>query len=224
MDQGNLSLGAPAAVTTTLFDDRTLATLAAVNEEFLRLLTELYAARPGEPVLGIASHHLRTLAGAGAQRRRVLARVPFTLFDLRLRDDRWWEWLAGSAAAVNDGVALRVDASVAEFAKLALTCAWHLAGLSEPAVRIAFGVGDGALCALQRLSLGEIGPLALRAAAGIDARFGASDAFWRLLARHAIAQDPEAAQGLRLIGLQLIGMEAARARGWNRRGRRLAVP
>jgi hypothetical protein len=213
------------AAGAAMLDDRLLLTLAAANDAFLRLAAELHAGRPGEPALGIGARQLQSLAAVGPHRRNALAGMPFALFDLRLRDDRWWESLAAASIAVNDGAAARhADARVAEFARFALTLAWHLAQVSETTARLTLGAGDGALRLLRCASLGAVDALALRAAGTVGARFAASEPFWRLFIRCAVAPDADAVLGLKLIGLQLMGMEAARARGVDRRARRLAVP
>jgi len=228
MDQRSLGLGQGpdgSGSAISLFDDRLLLTLASANDAFLRLATELHAAWPGQDALGIAGHHLASIAALGPHRRNALAGLPYALFDLRFRDDGWWAAWAGGAPAVNDGPQASLpDSRASEFARYGLTLAWHLSQVSEAAARIALGLGDGALAVLRSAPLGAVDSLAAQASTGLATRFACSTPFWRLFIQGALAPDAETHAGLRLLGLQLMGMEAARSRGVQRRSRRMAVP
>ncbi|MCC7200751.1 MAG: hypothetical protein IT483_14665 [Gammaproteobacteria bacterium] len=229
MDQGTLRLepgpDAPGQAAGSLFDDRLLLTLASANDAFLRLAGELHGAWPAEGALGIAAHHLASLAALGCHRRNALAGLPYVLFDLRFRDDGWWAALSGGAPSVNDGAeSVRPDLRVVEFARYGLTLGWHLAQVSEASARIALGMGDAALAVLRGAPLGAVDGLAARAGTGLTARFAGSLPYWRLFIQAALAPDAGTNAGLRLLGLQLMGMDAARSRGVQRRSRRTAVP
>jgi hypothetical protein len=229
MNQRNLRLGPVAGngaeANAALIDDRLLLTVAAANDAFLRLAADCHARHPGAPAFGIAAHQLQSVAAIGHHRRNALAALPYAVFDLRLRDDRWWSTLAGAPASVNDALGPpRPEPRQAEFARFALMFAWHVAQLSETASRLVLGAGDAAIGALAGMSLGAVDSLAGRVAGAVGARFAANEVFWRLFVQCSVAPRPDSALALRLLGLQLMGMEAARVRGLDRRARRLAVP
>jgi hypothetical protein len=229
MDQGSLRLepgpDASSQLASSLFDDRLLLTLASANDAFLRLAGEMHGTWPGQGALGFAGHHLASLAALGSHRRNALAGLPYVLFDLRLRDDGWWAGFSGAAPSVNDGAeSTPPDLRVIEFARYGLTLAWHLAQVSEASARIALGMGDAALAVLRSAPLGAVDGLAGRAGVGLAARFACSAPYWRLFIQAALAPDAGTHVGLRLLGLQLMGMDAARSRGVQRRSRRTAVP
>jgi len=96
--------------------------------------------------------------------------------------------------------------------------------VSEAASRLVLGAGDAAIASLAGMSLGAVDCLAGRVAGALGARFAANETFWRLFVHCAVAPGPDSALALRLLGLQLMGMDAARVRGLDRRARRVAVP
>jgi hypothetical protein len=201
-----------------LINARTVTTIAGVNEAFLALLVRLAGERPGQPVLGVPPAALRAIATCGAQRCLEAASLPYALFDLRFLDERYWATQAAGTAAVHDAEAAgHVGHEVVAFVQTAVTAAWHLAQLSEGGARLALGMAAGTHGVLAALPMSALAWLPRRLAPALAARFCARGSFWPLFAECAARPTDERAAALRRLGLQLTGMEGARAQSLHRR-------
>lgn len=226
-DQMSLALppsGSAQWVEQALPDARTVDALAGLNRDFLELAARLVAARPDAPPLGLP----RRIAGGLARAQATLGaalRLPFALFDLRFRDGRYWQSQAAAAVAVRDGGAGAATApGVQPFTRNALTFAWHLVQRDAAAAGLALGLESGTARAIGELPVGALEGLARRTAPVLAARFCKRELFWELLLEEPAGRAPGAQRlaRLRLLGQQLQGMEAARARQLHRRARRSA--
>lgn len=228
-EQISLGLPPPAGnahwLERTLFGERVLADMADVNGEFVRLLLELHACRPGMPVLGLPAHLVPPMARRGWTATGG-PRLPFVLFDLRFRDSVFWGEQSAGATSIRDGDAARLaDARIVRFARTALTLGWHLAQSDPQAARLALGLDSVTATLLAGLSVGALDALARRAAPALAARFCTRERFWWLLGDClGPAADPACVQRVRLLGLQLLGADAARAQQLYRRPRRITQP
>jgi len=203
-------------------DERTVAALVGLNRDFLALVGELGAARPGMPALGLPGHLAAGAARAAAAIGTRL-RLPFALFDLRFRDGRYWQSQAAAAAAVRDGPGAAVTETRAlHFTRAALTFAWHIVQRDGAAARLALGLDGGTEAVIGELPVGALDGLARRTAPVLAARFCTRERFWELLLGDAAGQaaTPQRLARMRLLGQQLQGMEAARLRQLHRRARR----
>lgn len=228
-EQVSLGLPPPAGSThwleRTPFGERTLADIADVNGEFMRLALEFHALRPGMPVLGLPAHLVprmvrRGWPGAGAPR------LPFVLFDLRFRDAAFWREQVAGATAIREGDAARpADARLVRFARTALTLGWHLAQSDPQAARLALGLDSVTATLMADLSVGALDALSRRVAGALAARFCTRERFWWLLGDAlGPAVDPACVERVRLLGLQLQGADAARVQQLYRRTRRSTQP
>jgi len=225
-EQAPLALPPPAGTAhwdeNVLFSRRLTESLAGINGQFLALVADLHAARPGMPVLGLPAHVL-VLLGRRGERGPGLP-LPYGLYDLRFRDERFWSQAVATAIAVRDAQApAGVEPRVVRFARDAVTFAWHLAQ-SEPQVAgLALGAGRATLELLAQVPVGALKALARRTAPALAARFCTRECFWQqLCAALRVGPDEPAVARLKLLGLQLQGSEAARAQQIHRRVRRSA--
>lgn len=202
-------------------DERTVDELARLNRDFLALLGELGASRPGMPALGLPGH----LAGGAARSAAAIGprlRLPFALFDLRFRDGHYWQSQAAMAASVRDGPgAAAGEPRALPFTRAALTFAWHVVQRDGATARLALGLDGGTDAVIGALRVGVLDGLARRTAPALAARFCTRQRFWELLldGTPEEAAAPERLARMRLLGQQLQGMEAARLRQLHRRGR-----
>ena len=222
--QAPLALPPPAGTAhwgeDTLFSSKLTAELGRLNSAFLALAGELHALRPGIPVLGLPAHILVQLGRTGGSTAATV--LPYAIYDLKLRDERFWRIEAAAASAVNDSQPpVAVDRRVVLFTRQALTLAWHLAQVDPRVTRLSLGMDGGPQEILAGLPVGTLDAMALRVAPVVSARFCTRERFWSLLAG-AVRFPPGDAEleRLRLLGLQLQGAEAARAQLLHRRLRR----
>ena len=201
-------------------DERTVMALAGLNRDFLGLVGNQAAASPGQPALGLPAQ----LAGGAARAAAlngVKLRLPFALFDLRFRDGRYWSAQASAAAAVRDGpAAATLDPRVLQFTREVLIFAWHTVQRDAAAARLTLGLDDGTESVLSDLPVGALEGVARRSAPVLAARFCSRERFWELLLGDGQSATPQRLTRMRLLGQQLQGMEAARARLLHRRARR----
>ena len=223
--QQPLALSPPAGtadwVERVLVEPRSLRALAGLNEAFLALLFELHSLRPGQPALGLPAHLLPPPCPA-PRAVTVLAELPCALFDLRFRDARCWQAQAARAAAVRDGCRIPLaEPALAAFTRAALTFAWHLAQDHERSARLLLGIEPATARVLVDLPVGALDALAHGMAPQLGARFCTREVFWGSM-RDALRVPSDAArrERLRRLGLQLHGMDSARAQQLHRRGRR----
>jgi hypothetical protein len=202
-----------------LFNPKIVEALASVNGAFLALAIELQAARPGVPVLGLPGAVLASLQRCPSAAFRLP--LPYALFDLRFRDERFWRSEARAARGIQDGTVFPVaDTRLLRFARSALMLAWHLAQLDYRVARLALGVEPGTQEALESLPVGALDSFARRLAPAVSARFPTRQRFWsQLVAALRVSTDTDSVARLRLLGLQLQGAEAARVQQLHRRVR-----
>jgi hypothetical protein len=207
-----------------LFSQKVMSELGGLNARFISLLVELHGSRPGMPALGLPSHSLPPLLRAtGVEERLVL---PFALFDLRFRDERFWTYESRAASAVQDGQPTpAADTRLLRFAHAVLTLAWHLVQVDPRVARLALGMAPGTQQVLEATPIGLLDALARRTCPAVSARFCTRERFWGHLGS-ALRLPPDSGQleRLRLLGLQLQGADAARAQQLHRRLRRSTQP
>lgn len=206
--------------------ERTVSELTGLNRDFLTLAGELGADRPGMPALGLPGHLAVGVARAAVATGPRL-RLPFALFDLRFRDARFWHSQAAGAAAVHDRqAATAIETRTLRFARAALTFAWYLVQRDGAAARLVLGLDSGAEAAIAGLPVGSLDGVARRTAPALAARFCTRERFWELLVESPTGQAAtrERLRRLSLLGQQLQGMDAARARQLHRRAWRGPQP
>jgi hypothetical protein len=205
-----------------LFNPRILEAISSLNGAFIALAIELQGARPGVGVLGLPAAVLAPLQRCPAGPFGLP--LPYALFDLRFRDERYWKSEARAARGIQDGSRTQLaDTRLLRFARSGLMLAWHLAQLDHRVARLALGVEPGTQEALESLPLGVLDSFARRLAPAVSARFCARQRFWsQLIAALRIPTESGRLARVKLLGLQLQGAEAARVQQLHRRVRRSA--
>jgi len=207
-----------------LFGPRIVEALSSVNGAFIGLAIDLQAMKPGMPVLGLPASALAALQRCSGAAFRLP--LPYALFDLRFRDERFWKAETRAARGIQDGGRMPVaDNRLLRFARSGLMLAWHLAQLDFRVARLALGVEPGTQEALESLPVGALDSFARRLAPAVSARFATRQRFWSQLTT-ALRMPTEAArlERLKLLGLQLQGAESARVQQLHRRLRRITLP
>lgn len=224
-DQAPLALPPPAGSAhwgeETLFGSRVTAALSSVNGAFVVLAGELHSLRPGMPALGLPGHVLADLARVGGVPRAL--DLPYALYDLRFRDERFWRLETAASRAVNDAQpAAAADARLLRFVRAAVTLAWHLVQTEPRVARLSLGIEPGVHDLLASLPVGALEQLARRVSPSLSARFCTRDRFWGMV-NSVLRFGPAAGRvdRLRLLGLQLQGAESARTQQIHRRLRRI---
>jgi hypothetical protein len=205
-----------------LFGPKIVEALSSVNGAFIALAVELQAIKPGAPVLGLPGPVLASLQRCPEAAFRLP--LPYALFDLRFRDERFWKSETRAARGIQDGGRTAVaDNRLLRFARSGLMLAWHLAQLDYRVARLALGVEPGTQEALESLPVGALDSFARRLAPAVSARFASRQRFWsRLVAALRMPTETARLERLKLLGLQLQGAESARFQQLHRRVRRIA--
>lgn len=223
-EQAPLALAPPAGAASwaedTLLPVRLGEELARLNGAFAALAVDCHAQRPGMPAFGLAGHVMAGLARVpvGAS----LPALPFALFDIRFRDERYWKAELAACGSVHDALpAIAAEPRVRRFARGAVTLAWHMAQVAPGAARLALGLDTATLDGLAGLPVGSLDTLARRVAPAVAARFSTRERFWSLIASAMrFPGDATRLERLRWLGLQLQGAESARLQQLHRRLRR----
>ncbi len=190
-----------AYLARAVVDASALHSIREANLAFLTLLAQ--TAVEGTEHFGLPAtvgERARALEPAA---RVIAADCPYTLFDLRFADTRFWREraLAGAAPA-------GVDAGPpAAFARAAVFLAWHLVHSNELAAALAFGMGARAQRVWKGLPVSALEDAARLATPHLAARWPRHPTFWTRLLESA--PDPAGAnvEAVRLLGLQLIAAD-----------------
>ena len=199
---------------------RILASLRAANLAFLELLggsgsTGIAA------VCGVPAPYAHRLAARPEASQAVAGALPFTLFDLRFRDEPFWRSAVAGSASVQDATAAAgAHPGALSFARVALVFAWHAVDVCAPSAALALGTSDGVLRLVGDLPLASIEPLSHRLAPALAARFAGRDLFWQRLTDCLRDPDSQQLERVCLLGLQLHGTDSARGQQLQRRVRR----
>jgi hypothetical protein len=203
-----------------LLGPKVIDALASVNGAFIALALELRATGRGATVLGLPEPILASLQRCPAGAFRLP--LPYAVFDLRFRDERFWRLETRAARGIQDGARAAVcDSRVLRFARSGLVLAWHLAQLDRRVARLALGVEEGTREALESLPLGTLDSFARRLTPAVSARFAGRPRFWsQLIAALRVPSETARLERLKLLGLQLQGADSARVQQLHRRLRR----
>jgi hypothetical protein len=155
-----------------------------------------------------------------AEQRVALARCPYALFDLRFHDDAHWLSRLQEAAGWRVADQAAVDGECADFARLALFFAWHLASTTALAAQLVLGMNDGTAEALRRMTVDRLPALAAAEARHLSPRWAHCAAYWNTLMHAAARPDPLLLRRAQLFGLQLAAGARLPPAGQQRRSAR----
>jgi hypothetical protein len=137
-----------------------------------------------------------------ASQRAAAAHCPYALFDLRFHDEAHWtarlqgaaQWRVADEAAEED---------IANFVRLALFYAWHVATTTRHAARLLLGMSERTAVAFRATTLNCLPTLVASETANLSVRFLESGAYWSALVSAAVRRDEHKLRRIQLFGLQL---------------------
>jgi len=182
-----------------------------MNKTYLGVLALGTSNRVNDADRTDASHF--RLAAADIESQSRLARSPFTLFNARFHDSRFW--LAQmKPTSVGEPPQRYLDfhtphSPLSAFTDVALFYAWHLVRSNASAARILLGMSKSALKAFQSLPLHRIQRVAAEQSQLVTLRWCDHQAFWQEMLEAARLNVVERLEDLRLLGIQLIASEVA---------------
>jgi len=196
--------------TKAVLDPTTLDSIREANLAFLALLAPPRAGGPAAAAYGLDAGTVAAVARLDPFARRVVASLPYTLFNARFEDPGFW--IAVIRDAAHPGSASLSDE--ATFARTAVFLAWHLVHGEELTPAMVLGMGPAVASAWRRLPLSAIDFAATRALPALEARWIDHPRFWMKLASTGRPGARPGNVALRDLGLQLLaaqGLAPARA-------------
>jgi len=179
------------------------ASLRDLNHRFF----DLMAARTQEWTASASDGWLPTLAGKVAPlsraQRAAAAACPYALFNLRFEDEAYWRLRLQNVAPCRVEDELIIGDDTANFARLALFFAWHVAASAGLAAQLLLGMNGSTGAALRRLTVNDLPALVMTEAPNLRARWSECGAFWSALTAAAGRDDSAALRRVQLYGLQL---------------------
>lgn len=194
----------------SLLDGATWRTLSSINLAFLDLATELAEVGRLKQIAALPSRVIDAFIDPAAA-PRLCHRLPYSLFDLRFGDGKFWTAAAAAVRDVqDDGGHAATDERVIAFTRTVVMLMWHLAQTRPAAARLVFGASPATIAAIAGTPIAAIERLARRVAPALAARFGSRTRFWLQFEGCAARPDSGSVDSLRRLGLQIQGAESAR--------------
>jgi hypothetical protein len=184
------------------FSVEVLAPLHDLNTRFLDLLGERAGGFGPCGALALPAGASERLAPMTALQKAAAAHCPYALFDLRFHDeDHWQARLQGAERwrVADDGA----QDDTANFVRLALFYAWHVANTSRYAARLLLGMSERTAGAFRATTFPCLPALVTGETANLSARFQDCGAFWSALVSAAVRRDERHLRKIQLFGLQL---------------------
>ncbi len=186
----------------TSFSVEVLAPLYDLNLRFLDLVGARVAGWriPGAPSLpGAAAEQVAPMSPS---QKAAAAHCPYALFDLRFHDEAHWharlhgagQWRIADEAAQEE---------TANFVRLALIYAWHVAATTRYAAPLLLGMTERTASAFRATTLNCLQALVASETEHLSARFCNCGAYWSALTSAATRRDEHRLRRIQLFGLQL---------------------
>lgn len=183
----------------------TLGSLYALNHRFLDLCASHTDGWPAAQRIRLPGEMPARVAPLSTAQRAAAAHCPYALFDLKFGDEEHWRQRFAAAAAgewrVSDAAPAGGDA--AEFVRLAIFFAWHLASSAAGSARLILGMHGQTAGAFRAAAITSLPSLAAGEIRNLSARWCTSDAYWSALTRAAALPSAEKLRKAQLFGLQL---------------------
>jgi hypothetical protein len=176
-----------------------LAPLHDLNHRFL----DLVGSRPGAWCLRDSLRLPGRVTPLTTAQRAAAASCPYALFDLRFHDDDHWRSRLGLAGEWHVADEVAVERDTAEFVRLALFYAWHVAATTRLAAQLILGMNEHTVAAFRGVTLNCLPALVASEAANLTARWSDSDLYWCALLYAASRPDTTRLRRIQLFGLQL---------------------
>jgi hypothetical protein len=184
------------------FSVEVLAPLHDLNLRFLDLAGAHAGGWRTSGALELPAGASERLAPLTASQRAAAAHCPYALFDLRFHDEAHWNARLHGAAqwrVADDGA----PEDAANFVRLALFYAWHVATTTRYAAQLLLGMSERTAIAFRATTLNCLPTLVASEATNLSARFLNSGAYWSALVSAAVRRDENKLRKVQLFGLQL---------------------
>ena len=184
------------------FSVEVLAPLHDLNLKFLDLAGAHADGWRVSRALGLPPGVSERLAPMAASQRAAAANCPYALFDLRFHDEAHWSTRlrgAGEWRVADEGT----EEAAANFVRLALFYAWHVANSTRYAAQLLLGMSERTADAFRATMLNCLPALAASETAHLSARFLDCGAYWTALVSAAVRRDELRLRKIQLFGLQL---------------------
>ncbi|HEX4152697.1 MAG TPA: hypothetical protein VHY75_10880 [Steroidobacteraceae bacterium] len=187
------------------FSVEVLAPLYDLNLRFLDLL----ASRGARRIRGsedLPAGTWERVAPMSAPQRAAAAQCPYALFDLRFNDETHWKARlcgAGQWRIADESAEDGASQDAANFVRLALFYAWHVASTGRHAVRLLLGMSELTAGAFRASTLACLPSLVASETANLTARFCNCGVYWSALMSAAARRDAHRLRKVQLFGLQL---------------------
>jgi len=189
--------------TRAVLDPTTLDSIREANLAFLALLAPPRDPGPSAAAYGLDAGTIAAVARLDPFARRVVASLPYTLFNARFEDPGFWNAVIRDAA--RPGSASLSDE--ATFARTAVFLAWHLVHCEELTSAMVLGMGPAVADTWRRLPLSAIDSAATRALPVLRARWVDHPRFWMKLPATGRPGARPGNVALRDLGLQLLAAQ-----------------
>jgi hypothetical protein len=180
-----------------------LAPLYDLNQRFLDLVESSagdWRSRDNLRLPGEAAARVRPLTAA---QKAAAASCPYALFDLGFHDDGYWQSRLETAGQWRIADETGVEGETANFVRLALFYAWHVASTTRLAAQLLLGMNEHTAAAFRGVTLNCLPALAASEAANLTVRWAQSDVYWCALLCAASRKDTARLRRIQLFGLQL---------------------
>ncbi|HEY7379519.1 MAG TPA: hypothetical protein VH542_12605 [Steroidobacteraceae bacterium] len=147
------------------------------------------------------------LLALSAEQRAEVARCPFSLFTAHFSDGAYWTGWAGNREIHERLEREACGGALADFTRLALFFAWHLARTSTSSARIVLGMSDQTIGAFARLPLTNLQHSGDAMMTVMTARWPERPLYWLRLLASVGHQDQ--LDAVRTLGLQMLAAERA---------------
>jgi hypothetical protein len=185
------------------FSIEVLAPLHDLNHRFLDLL----GARAGDwralDGVNLPREVTAQVAPLSPAQRAAAAHCPYALFDLRFQDDEHWQTRLARAGLWRVADETTVEEDTANFVRLALFYAWHVASGAKLAAQLQLGMTEHTAAAFRSVTLNCLPALVASEAANLTVRWCTSNVYWNALIRAASRRDSARLRRIQLFGLQL---------------------
>jgi hypothetical protein len=185
------------------FSGPMLAPLRDLNHRFLDLAAAQAGAWSVNGALGLPGELTGQLAPLSAAQRAAAASCPYALFDLRFHDAPHWQSRLAGAEAWRIADAGAVEEDIANFVRLVLFYAWHVAATPRLDAQILLGMTGRTAAAFRSVTLNCLPALVASEALNLSARWRACGYYWSALTLAAARRDEARLRKVQLFGLQI---------------------
>ena len=133
-----------------------------------------------------------------------LAQLPVLLFEIKFRDEQWWEEVAaGTAASRNDDILGHAASDLVDLSREILTVAWLSARADARTAALVTGMSWRAAALLAEMTPSDLTRVASVGAKFLQPRWSGSQSFWETLLSAACNQDDHMLRLAKLHSVQL---------------------